>query len=484
MMINYFSLPAFDDPDIQRRANILVATQLASVAMIVLVVLVSVILTPEHPEVLIQGAVGGGFMFASFYLTKKGKLDIAAWIIAVLGWLIMTLDLIFISGIRGVNVLGQVLIVIFAGLAINGKAGLLVTLASVLANFGVYQAESLGLIANHNPLPTGFTRWFIQAMYLSLAAIYVWRADTTISEAIQESQSTADRFRTLFMNTNDGVVVFDRDWKVLMANPQITELLGYSLEEITLKELIPSMFSHDSDAIMDLQHDVAAGRDIPNFEHHLVRKDRTELPVEISITIVREPNGKPRHIQCVLRDITARRAFEKELKHQAHHDPLTNLPNRAYFENRYKIISQNKPDNEDIVAILFLDLDDFKEVNDKYGHSAGDQVLIDLGTRLLSSVRESDTVARYGGDEFIIILENVFNKENVSRIAEKIIDQVTLPYQVGDDLIHITASIGINITPRHELIDTDLITSSDKAMYQVKKSGKNNYLFFKDQKTS
>jgi len=110
--------------------------------------------------------------------------------------------------------------------------------------------------------------------------------------------------------------------------------------------------------------------------------------------------------------------------------------------------------------------------------------LIDLGTRLLSSVRESDTVARYGGDEFIIILENVFNKENVSRIAEKIIDQVTLPYQVGDDLIHITASIGINITPRHELIDTDLITSSDKAMYQVKKSGKNNYLFFKDQKTS
>ena len=130
------------------------------------------------------------------------------------------------------------------------------------------------------------------------------------------------------------------------------------------------------------------------------------------------------------------------------------------------------------MAVLFVDLDDFKWVNDEYGHAIGDQVLQELGTRLQNSLRESDTVARLGGDEFVIILENIHNKEDVSKIAGKLLKTISNSMHIDDTHIQITASIGINISEKRNLPFVDLLKSSDFAMYQVKDSGKNDFRFY------
>jgi diguanylate cyclase (GGDEF)-like protein/PAS domain S-box-containing protein len=373
-------------------------------------------------------------------------------------------------------VLGQVLIVIFAGLAVSGKAGLIVTLISLAANFVIFQLESQGVLAAPNPLPTGFTRWFIQAMYTFLAAIYIWRADSTISKAIRTSQNTADRYRTLFSHTNDGVVVFDPDWKITMANPMITRLMGYTEDELINQDFIPSMVTDDGGWIQEIQDLALGGEEIPVYEKVLKRKDGTKIPLEISTIAVHDSDGKPKHIQCVIRDITERKAYERHLRYQAEHDHLTDLPNRKYVENHY-LSELNTEGASKTVSILYVDLDDFKEVNDSYGHLVGDKLLVEVGSRLRDSIREGDTVARIGGDEFIIILENVSDRDTVSRIASKLVERISDPYTIEGDTISITTCIGILITSRDKLADMEDLIISDNAMYQAKTAGKNTFRF-------
>lgn len=474
--VKIFSIPKFEDQEKQRRANILVATQFASVVMIVSIMTISFILTPEHPEVILQGLVGAAVMLISYLLLRKEKLEAAGWMIAIFGWLILTLDLAFISGIRGVNVLGQVLIVIFAGLALSGKAALIITVISVGINFIILQLEQNGILALPIPLQANVTRWFIQTAYTILAAVYIWRADTGIKGALFKSQSTADRYRALYERTNDGVVILDLKWIVLSANTQAVELLGYSEAEIAG---LNSLEFGDPDNLEEMNRNreqILAGQNLPIFEETLIRKDGSRVPVELNMALVHDAKGDPRHVQCIMRDVTERKDYELRLQQQALYDPLTKLPNRTLFEDRYQSI-HSKTD-QGLVAVLFVDLDNFKWVNDEFGHGVGDQVLQELSSRMQGTLRDSDIVARFGGDEFVIILENIRNKMDVSKITEKLLNNIYLPIQLGDQHIQITASIGISIAERRNLPNLDLLKYSDSAMYQVKNSGKNNFKFY------
>jgi len=471
-----FTIPDFKDQEKQRRANILVATQLASGIMIVVIVISSYILVPEHPEVLLQGLVGAAAMFISYFLLRKGKLEAAGWMIAILGWLILTLDLVFISGIRGVNVLGQVLIVMFAGLAISGKSALIITVISAGINLIVLQLELNGILSQPAPLQANLTRWLIQTTYALLAAVYIWRADTGIKDAIFKSQTTADRYRALFERTNDGVVIFDLNWIVLSANAQAVEMLGYSEVEIVGLNALELGDADNLEEMNRSREQILEGQNLPTFEEKLVRKDGSRVPVELNMALVYAVKGNPCHVQCIIRDITERKDYELQLQQQALYDPLTNLPNRTLFEDRYQGIYSET--DQSLVAVLFVDFDNFKGVNDEYGHAVGDQVLQELSRRMQGTLRESDTVARMGGDEFVIILENIRNKMDVSRITEKLLNSIYLPIQLGDNCIQITASVGISIAEKRDLPDLDLLKNSDVAMYRAKDIGKNNFQFF------
>jgi diguanylate cyclase (GGDEF)-like protein len=234
--------------------------------------------------------------------------------------------------------------------------------------------------------------------------------------------------------------------------------------------------SDNLELMNDRRSKLLSGENLPIFEEALRRKDGSHLPVEMSMALVHDARGIPLHVQCIIRDITERKEYENQLQQQALYDPLTNLPNRALFEEKYQQIKTITDQN--LLAVLFVDLDNFKWVNDEFGHAVGDQVLQELGKRLQDSLRESDTVARLGGDEFVIILENVRSKEDVSKIAEKLLSNISDPLLIENHSIEITASIGINIADNRNLPYVELLKNSDYAMYQVKDSGKNDFRFF------
>ncbi len=477
-MKSIFSVPDFADPAKQRRANILVVTQFASIITIVLILVISLAMVPEHNEIIIQVAVGGTTIILSYLLLQKGKLDAAGWTIVILGWLVLTLDLAFISGIRGVNVLGQVLIVMFAGLALSGKTALYIAFINMTANLIVLYLEQNGILVQPAPLPADITRWSIQTIYTILAAIYIWRADTVIKRTLLQSLSTADRYRALFEWTNDGVAIMDLNWKFLSANSQAAALLDYSIPAFKELEFTSWFPTVGIEGIEETLIDILEEKEIPTFEHVLYNRSGDEVPVELNMAVVPDNLGNPQHIQLIYRDITERKEYEKHLIYQASHDSLTNLPNRKYFEDRYLQIQNQQTNDKRLVAVLYVDIDDFKSVNDQHGHSAGDQVLKELGSRLLGAVRESDTVARVGGDEFIIILENIQHKSNINTIAEKVIQRISNPFDIGNELVNISVSIGINCTEKYNLPEVDLIKTSDMAMYQVKEEGKNAFRYF------
>ena len=476
IMNKYFRIPDFVDQEKQRRADILVVTQFSLLVLIIAIIIFSAFTAPEHTETYSLGGAGVLAIIFSYVLLRNGKLEAACWMIVILGWLVFTVDLAAVAGIRGVSVHGQILIVIFAGLALNGKTALMITFLSLIANFGILRLEQVGILANPLPLPASDTRWFIQTVYIILAAIYIWTADRVLKKALSNSTETADRYRALFERTNDGVVIYSLEWDVISANTQALDLLGYSEYEFSGLNSFELEDPENPDMIRRNREKILQGDTIPIFEDTLVRKDGSRVPVELSMALVHDAKGNPRHVQCIMRDITNRKDYEQQLEQQALYDPLTNLPNRTLFEDRYqKAHSETDPS---LVAVLFVDLDNFKWVNDEYGHSVGDRVLRKLGTRMQNSLRDSDTVARLGGDEFVIILENIHSKEDVSKIADKLLKAISNSMQIDDIHIQITASIGINISEKRNLPLVDLLKSSDFAMYQVKDSGKNDFRFY------
>ena len=478
-MINkYFGIPEFANQDDQRRANILVVSQFVVFFIVAAILVFAQNTTPEHTETLLQGGLGMLSMVVSYFFLRNRKIKISAWIIAITGWLIFTLDLAFIAGIRGISTYGQFLMVIFSGLVISGKSALLMTILTLSANFGILRMETLGYLDKPMPLPANDTRWFIQTAYSILAAIYIWTADRVIWQALSKSRQAADQYRALFDLTSDGVVMIGLDWKIISANAQALQMLGYGEDEFVGMEVNRWEDFEDPDLMEKRRSQILAGDDLPTFEEVLIKKGGIRFDVEMSLSLVNGSDDQPHHVQCIIRDVTARKEYEQQLQHQALHDPLTNLPNRILFENRYQLAHSPDEENQSLIAVLFVDLDNFKMVNDDFGHAVGDQVLMKLGDRMQLSIRESDTVARLGGDEFVIILEDIHNKEDVRKVVRKIQQNISQPMMFDGQQIHVTASIGINISEKSKLSETDLVKTSDSAMYQVKEDGKNNFRFY------
>ncbi|MFO0752887.1 MAG: EAL domain-containing protein [Thermodesulfovibrionales bacterium] len=182
--------------------------------------------------------------------------------------------------------------------------------------------------------------------------------------------------------------------------------------------------------------------------------------------------------QAMIEDITERKELEERIRYQAYHDLLTDLPNKTLFLDRLKIALHQARRNSSQLAVMFLDLDRFKTINDTMGHTAGDQLLKDVSLRLTACMREYDTIARIGGDEFTLLLPHIFHADDAAKAAQKILAQFTASYTVEGHDLHITASIGISIYPHDGEYEETLLKNADIAMYQAKEQGGNNYQFY------
>ncbi len=208
------------------------------------------------------------------------------------------------------------------------------------------------------------------------------------------------------------------------------------------------------------------------------RKDGKIYPEWLSITAVMDDSGEVSHYIAIFSDITSQKDSEERLYYLAHYDNLSKLPNRLAFHDRLRQAISRAKRSQNEVAVMFLDLDGFKEVNDTLGHNAGDQVICEVAIRLSAAMRETDTIARFGGDEFTILLSEIEERKGIETAAQKIIDAVAKPIHIeGADAL-VTTSIGISLFPQDgDDIDT-LIRQADMAMYAAKEAGKNKFLFY------
>ena len=210
----------------------------------------------------------------------------------------------------------------------------------------------------------------------------------------------------------------------------------------------------------------------------LIRRDGSESAIEDSAAPIHDSAGRLKGAVMVFHDMTAAHAMTKKMAHQAQHDALTNLPNRALLNDRiYQAIALAERSGSSL-ALLFLDLDNFKHINDSLGHGVGDQLLQAVALRLSDCVRSSDTVSRLGGDEFVVLLSESQSAEDAARTAEKILSTLAASFSIGQQQLHITASIGISTYPNDATDAEGLIKNADTAMYRAKEEGRNNYQFF------
>jgi diguanylate cyclase (GGDEF)-like protein/PAS domain S-box-containing protein len=296
-------------------------------------------------------------------------------------------------------------------------------------------------------------------------------------------QQTEARFRSLVQNSTDVVMVVDADSTLRYVSPSIQGVFGYEageLEGTRLTELI-----HPDDKAQMLQFLTGAGRQgaasTTIVESRIRHRDDFWLHVETLRTdLMHDPNVKG--IVLNSRDVSERKAFEEQLAHQAFHDSITGLANRALFKDRVEHALERQTRDDDPVSVLFMDLDDFKTINDSLGHAAGDQLLGEVGERLRGCLRMPDTAARFGGDEFAILLEDGGEGVGAADVASRILEALEGAFHLEGQEVFVRASIGIATADAQRATGPEgaeeLLRNADVAMYIAKEAGKARYQIF------
>ncbi|HXF44731.1 MAG TPA: PAS domain S-box protein [Burkholderiaceae bacterium] len=271
----------------------------------------------------------------------------------------------------------------------------------------------------------------------------------------------------VFRAASEAIVVTDPQLAVLSVNPALLELLGLEAEFAVGKSLFA--FVH-IDGGAEAARLALAMRAQWSGEVWSRRRDGSGFPCWLSLSAVRDDNGALVHVVAILSDMTERKATQARMEFLAHHDPLTLLPNRLLLRDRVEQSISRCGRSGAMLALLFIDLDDFKSVNDRFGHATGDVVLREVGRRLAACVRETDTVSRHGGDEFVIALTDLADSSHVSEIARKVQREVAAPIRLPVGEVRVRCSVGAALFPHDGRDFDELINCADAAMYAAKRN--------------
>ena len=300
-------------------------------------------------------------------------------------------------------------------------------------------------------------------------------ANKKMEEALKESEL---QYRTTINSIADPITVVDAELRVILFN----NAFKHRLEEFGLKtdvlgqtlfDILPFLSDKARSEYMEV---FKSGQTVVTEEH--IDTGGREFISEVRKIPIWEDN-KVTRVLTIIRDITERRKIEETIRRLAYYDVLTNLPNRTLFNNRLALELSRAQRNKQKAAVMLLDLDKFKKVNDTLGHTFGDQLLQSVGKFLSDIVRSSDTVARMGGDEFILLLPDINRAQDAIKIAQKILEKIRDPFSIDNHELHITTSIGISIYPTDGKDAETLIKNADIAMYKAKRSGRNKYFRYK-----
>jgi diguanylate cyclase (GGDEF)-like protein/PAS domain S-box-containing protein len=328
-----------------------------------------------------------------------------------------------------------------------------------------------------------FTTTFLHGVFLSsiIAALYFIFLSKKIIISIAEQEETSDRLRfmaNVFESSNEAVIITDAKANIIDVNSTFCRITGYSKDEVIGQNpRIMKSDRHDREFYRDFWESLY---ETGQWQGEIWdrRKDGEIFPKWLTVTTIKDKKGKATNYIGIFSDITSIKQTEEQLQYYAHYDMLTRLPNRLLFRDRLKQAMYHAKRNKRMLAILFLDLDRFKNINDTLGHHTGDLLLQKVAERLVNAVRINDTVSRLGGDEFIVILNDIADVEQPARIAKKIIDVLAKPIRIMIHELFVTASVGITLFPPDGDSEDQLIKNADTAMYHAKEQGKNRFRFF------
>ena len=288
------------------------------------------------------------------------------------------------------------------------------------------------------------------------------------------------KLSSVMEQTADIIVVTDTEGIIEYVNPSFERITGYTYNEAVNNSpgLVASGL-HKSEFYRHMWETITAGESYSNIFINR-RKNGSLYYEEKTITPIKDQSGTITHYVATGKDISERIQIQERLQHMAHHDALTDLPNRNLFLDRLQQALNRARWHNRLVAVMFMDLDRFKNINDTLGHNVGDQLLLELSRRLGGTVRDGDTIARFGGDEFAILLDDIDSDSHISSLAQKLLDTLSMPFKINKQELFVTASIGVSIFPNDGDDSDTLLRNADVAMYRAKDMGKNNYQFYSD----
>jgi diguanylate cyclase (GGDEF)-like protein/PAS domain S-box-containing protein len=303
----------------------------------------------------------------------------------------------------------------------------------------------------------------------------------TLEDALFEEK---ERAQVTLNSIGDAVACTDAAGKLTFLNLVAEKLTGWTWQEaagLPMPEVFRILDTTNREVIPNPMDRAVRGDQTVHLPANsiLVRRDGFEIPIEDSVAPIHDGEGRAAGAVIVFRDVSVARAMALQMTHSAEHDFLTGLPNRMLLNDRISQAIVLASRHNKHVAVLFLDLDGFKHINDSLGHPVGDKLLQSIATRLVDCVRASDTVSRQGGDEFVVLLSEVELSEDAAITARRMLHAVSRPHSVDQHDLHVTTSIGVSVYPEDGLDAETLIKNADTAMYQAKESGRQSFQFFK-----
>ena len=303
-------------------------------------------------------------------------------------------------------------------------------------------------------------------------------ADISGRRQIEEALKVSERrYRALFERNLAGVYRSTLEGRILDCNEAFARIFGYSSREEVLRQAAWDLYVRAEDRQAALAK-LIERQNLTNYELCLKRKDGSLVWVLQNENLTEGPDGLLSVIEGTIIDISERKRAEEQVKHLAFHDPLTNLPNRLLFNDRLTLAVAQAHRHAQRLAVLFLDLDRFKVINDSLGHSVGDELLRQVAERIQEHVREGDTVARLGGDEFTLLVPGITAEEDAAKIARKICEAIHDPFWIDGRQLFVTTSVGVSVYPSDGHDAETLVRNADSAMYRAKEQGRDNYQLY------